>query len=98
MKNSAHESHKIRVCLNTNPGPKVAVLPCAHCKIDHPVEQADHDKYVAQAKEHNVKLEEIWWCGRCYLAYLNQGDGPKLDLRVDCEEHDVPAFPEMSTQ
>lgn len=81
---------KFRICVNVDPQPKTCTLNCAHCRLDHDVEQFIYDKYSLQASNHGIPLTEIWWCGRCYLVYTNTAD----ILKCDCPEHDVPPFPD----
>jgi len=81
-----------------NPADMTCTLNCAHCKLPHPATPAYFEQYSTQAAKLKVSVDQIWWCGRCYLAYLNQGPDmglPKVQMRCDCLEHDVPPFPKQ---
>lgn len=83
----------VRIRIVVGSGPETATLTCAHCKLPHRVTEEMRERYELQAAAFGVTVDQIWECGKCFLADLEHRTGqPQPQLRTGCD-HEVPPPP-----
>lgn len=92
----------IRLRFDVSGEPETETIFCSHCRLPHPCTKAYLADWQVKANQFGVTIDRIWTCGLCYREWIRQGIEkfelqPSFDLnemKVACEDHPVPAFPE----